>query len=197
MMTEKRYKKLGEVLLAQGLITEEQLLVALRECRRTGTSLGATLVQYKFITNEDLTAVLGEHIRLQQKKRIGEILVEQGFINNEQLEKGLHEQRQSKMMLGKCLVKLGFISEAKLVDVLSAQLDIQHVVLQQFNFSANLLRSVPEDMARKYKVIPLFERNGVLTVAMADPTNLRVIDHLKFKTGREIDPVLATERSIV
>jgi len=197
MMAEKRYKKLGEVLLAQGLITEEQLLIALRECRRNGMSLGATLVQFKFITNEDLTAVLGEQIHLQQKKRIGEILIEQGFITNEQLEKGLDEQKISKMLLGKCLVKLGFITEAKLVDVLSAQLDIQHVVLQQFNFSPTLLRIIPEEMARKYKVIPLFERNGVLTVAMVDPTNLRIIDHLKFKAGREIDPVLATEKSIM
>jgi len=197
MMAEKRYKKLGEVLLAQGLITEEQLLIALRECRRNGMSLGATLVQFKFITNEDLTAVLGEQIHLQQKKRIGEILIDQGFITNEQLEKGLEEQRRSKMLLGKCLVKLGFITEVKLVDVLSAQLDIQHVVLQQFNFSPQLLRAIPEEMARKYKVIPLFERNGVLTVAMVDPTNLRIIDHLKFKTGREIDPVLATEKSIL
>ncbi|MDR0330764.1 MAG: Flp pilus assembly complex ATPase component TadA, partial [Chitinispirillales bacterium] len=197
MMAEKRYKKLGEVLLAQGLITEEQLLIALRECRRNGMSLGSTLVQFKFITNDDLTAVLGEQIHLQQKKRIGEILTEQGFISQEQLDKGLSEQRSSKALLGTCLVKLGFISEAKLIDVLSAQLDIQHVVLQQFNFSPHLLKSIPEEMARRYKVIPLFERNGVLTVAMVDPTNLRVIDHLKFKTGREIDPVLATEKSVM
>jgi len=197
MMSEKRYKKLGEVLLTQGLITEEQLLIALRECKRNGMSLGATLVHFKFITNDDLTAVLGEQIHLQQKKRIGEILIEQGFITPEQLDKGLAEQRNSKQLLGKCLVKLGFITEAKLVDVLSAQLDIQHVVLQQFNFSPNLLRLVPEELARKYRVIPLFERNGVLTVAMVDPTNLRIIDHLKFKTGREIDPVMATEKSII
>jgi len=197
MMAEKRYKKLGEVLLSQGLITEEQLLIALRECRRNGLSLGSTLVQMRFISNDDLTAVLGEQIHLQQRKRIGEILVEQGFITADQLEKGLAEQKTSKQLLGKCLVKLGFISEPKLIDVLSAQLDIQHVVLQQFNFSAQLIKSIPEDMARRYKVIPLFERNGVLTVAMVDPTNLRVIDHLKFKTGREIDPVLATEKSIM
>jgi type IV pilus assembly protein PilB len=56
---------------------------------------------------------------------------------------------------------------------------------------------IPEDLSRKYKVIPLFEREGVLTVAMADPTNLRTVDHLKFKTGKEIDPVIATEKSIL
>jgi type IV pilus assembly protein PilB len=141
--------------------------------------------------------VLGEQIHLQQRKRIGEILIDQGFITPEQLQGGLNEQKQSKQMLGKCLVKLGYISEAKLIDVLSAQLDIQHVVLQQFNFSPELVKRLPEEMARRYKVIPLFERNGVLTVAMVDPTNLRVIDHLKFKTGQEIDPVLATEKSIM
>ena len=50
-------------------------------------------------------------------------------------------------------------------------------------------------MARRYKSIPLFEQDGVITVAMADPTNLRTIDHLKFKTGKEIEPVIATEKA--
>ncbi len=197
MMVEKRRKKLGEILLAQGLINEEQMLQALQEHKRTGVSIGTVLVRMGFITDEDLTAVLGEQIQLRQKKRIGEVLIDQGLITPEQLQKGLEEQKKSSLQLGKCLVKLGFLSEHKLVDVLSAQLDIQHVVLEYFNFSRHLLRYIPEEMARKYKVIPLFEQNGVLTVAMADPTNLRTIDHLKFKTGKDIDPVIATEKSIL
>jgi len=197
MVVDKRYKKLGEVLLAQKLINEEQLVTALRECRRTDSNLGSTLVQLKFISQEDLTAILGEQIQLKQKKRIGEILVDQGLITSEQLNQGLEEQKKNRELLGKCLVKLGFITEAKLIDMLSAQLDIQHVVLENFNFSKKLIRTVPEEMARKHKVIPMYEQNGILTVAMTDPTNLRTIDHVKFKTGKEIEPVIASEKSIM
>jgi len=196
-MVERRRKKLGEILIAQGMITDEQLLQALQEHKRTGISLGTVLVKMKFISEDDLSSVLGQQIHLDQKKRIGEVLIEQGLITEEQLALGLEEQRRSGLQVGKCLVKLGFISEIKLVDVLSAQLDIQHVVLENFNISRELLRTVPEEMARKYKVIPLFEQDGKITVAMADPTNLRTIDHLKFKTGREIEPVIATEKGIL
>ena len=195
-MMQRRRKKLGEILIAQGLITNEQLVEALQVHKRTGVSLGTVLVKLGYITEDDLTSVLGTQIQLDQKKRIGEVLIDQGLISQEQLMAGLEEQKTSKLQLGKCLVKLGFLSDNKLVDVLSAQLDIQHVLLDNFNFNRGLIRLIPEDMAKRYKVIPLFEKDGVLTVAIADPTNLRTIDHLKFKTGRETEPVIATEKSI-
>lgn len=196
-MIEKRRKKLGEILIAQGMITNEQLLQALQEHKRTGISLGTVLVKLGYISDDDLSSVLGEQIHLRSKKRIGEVLVEQGLISEDQLRAGLDEQRKTGIQLGKCLVKLGFITESKLVDVLSAQLDIQHVVLENFTFSKELVRLVPEEMARKYRAIPLFESEGIITIAMADPTNLRTIDHLKFKTGKEVEPVIAAEASIM
>ncbi|MBN1984106.1 MAG: Flp pilus assembly complex ATPase component TadA [Chitinivibrionales bacterium] len=196
-MIERRRKKLGEILLAQGLIDEKQLLHALHEHKRTGDSLGMILISLGYVKQETLNSVLGEQIQLTQRKRIGEVLIEQGLINQQQLQAGLAEQQKTKLQLGKCLVNLNFISEKKLIDVLSAQLDIQHVVLESFTFSRSLLAEIPEDVARKYKVIPLFERHNILTVAMADPTNLRTLDHLKFKTGKDIEPVIASERSII
>ena len=124
MLMERRRKKLGEILISQGLITEEQLLIALKEHKRTGISIGTVLVKLGFISDDDLSSVLGQQIHLDQKKRIGEVLLEQGLLTEEQLQAGLEEQRKTGMQLGKCLVNLGFISENKLVDVLSAQLDI-------------------------------------------------------------------------
>lgn len=194
---QRRRKKLGEILLSQGLITEDQLQHALQEHKSSGISLGTVLVRLGYITEDDLSTFLGEQIQLNQRKRIGEVLVEQGLITEAQLEAGLLEQKKTNLQLGKCLVSLGYISEEKIIDVLSAQLDIPHVMLDNFTFSNKLLRDVPEEMVRKYKVIPLFENTGVITVAMADPTNLRTIDHLKFKTGKEIEPVIASERSIM
>ncbi len=196
-MLERRPKKIGEILLAQGLISAEQLNHGLEIHRRTGVSLGTVLVKLGFISDDDLSGVLGRQIQIEQKKRIGEVLVDQGLITQEQVNAALEEQKRTKLLLGKCLVKMGAITEEKLIDSLSAQLDIQHVVLDNFSFNKKLLSTLPEEMVRKYKVIPLFEKNGVLTVAMADPTNLRTIDHLKFKTGKEIDPVIATEHEII
>lgn len=194
---ERRRKKLGEILIAQGLITEEQLLYALQEHKRTGVTIGAILVKLGYINDDELSSVLGKQIHLDQRKRIGEVLVDQGLISENQLQLGLEEQHRNGMQLGKCLVKLGFITEVKLVDVLSAQLDIQHVMLESFNFNPQLVRLIPKEMATKYRVIPLFEQDGTITVAMADPTNLRTVDHLKFKTGKDIEPVIAAEKSIL
>lgn len=195
-MVQRRRKKLGEILVAQGYISEEQLARGIQEHRRTGISIGTVLVRMGFISENDLTSVLGEQIQLNQRQKIGEVLVDQGLITTQQLDQGLAMQKQTGERLGKCLVKLRLITEEKVIDVLSAQLDVPHVVLENFNFNRRLVRVIPEDLARKYKVIPLFERNGVITVAMADPTNLRTIDHLKFKTGKEIEPVIASEKSI-
>lgn len=196
-MLARRRKKLGEILLSQQLITEEQLLIALQEHKHTGISLGTVLVKLGFIKEDELSSVLGQQIQLDQKKRIGDILQEQGLITETQLKQGLEEQRSSGLQLGKCLTKLGFISENKLLDILSAQLDVQHVVLENYTFSRELIRTIPEEMARKYKAIPLFEQEGTVTFAMADPSNLRTLDHLKFKTGKEVEAVIATEMSIL
>jgi|WetSurMetagenome_2_1015567.scaffolds.fasta_scaffold00077_44 type IV pilus assembly protein PilB len=196
-MMQRRRKKLGEILIAQGMITNEQLLEALQVHKRTGVSLGTVLVNLGYITEDDLTGVLGAQIQLEQRKRIGEILVDQGLVTPDQLQQGLEEQKKTGHMMGKCLVDLKFISEDKLVDALSAQLDIQRVVLENFTFNRDLVARIPEEMARRYKAIPLFEKDGALTVAMADPSNLRTIDHFKFKTGKGIEPVIATEKSIM
>ncbi len=195
-MVQRRWKKLGEILISQNLITNRQLAQGLEEHQRTGVSLGAVLVDLGYISQDDLTAVLGEQIQLSQRKPLGEILLEQGLLTSEKLEKGLTEHRQSGEQLGRCLTRLGFMSEDKLVGVLSAQLDVQHVMLEHYVFDPGLLKVIPEEMQRQYTVIPLYMSNGVLTVAMADPSNLRAIDILKFKTGKDIEPVIASEKSI-
>ncbi len=194
---QRRRMKIGEILLSQGYITEEQLQEALEEHKRTGISLGTVLVNMGAISEEDLTGVLGKQMALAQRKRLGELLVEQGALTEQQLEHALAEQKRTGWKLGHCLVHMRIITDEKLTEILAAQLDIPRVVLENFNLNAAIVRMIPEDMARKYKVVPLFLRNGVLTVAMADPTNLRIIDHIKFKTGKEIDAVIATEKSIM
>ncbi|MDB5047288.1 MAG: type secretion system protein [Fibrobacteres bacterium] len=194
---KRNKRKVGEILLAQGYINQQQLEHALEQHASTGISLGTVLVKLGFIDEDTLNAVLGKQLELSYRKRIGEILVDQGYISAAQLADGLSKQKAMNLPLGKCLVKLGFIEETKLLDVLAAQLDLQHINLENFKFNMNITRMVSEEMARSYKVIPLYENNGVLTVAMVDPTNLRSLDHIKFKTGKDVEPVIGTEAEIL
>jgi type IV pilus assembly protein PilB len=194
---KRNKRKVGEILLAQGYINQQQLEHALEQHATTGISLGTVLVKLGFIDEDTLNAVLGKQLELSYRKRIGDLLVEQGYITDQQLANGLAQQKSMGLPLGKCLVKLGYIDETKLLDVLAAQLDLQHIVLENFKFNPAITRLISEEMARSYKTIPLYENNGVLTVAMVDPTNLRSLDHIKFKTGKDVEPVIATEAEII
>ncbi len=196
-LVKRSKRKVGEILLAQGYINQQQLDHALEQHQTTGISLGTVLVKLGFIDEDSLNAVLGKQLEFAYRKRIGEILVEQGYISAKQLEEGLAQQKAMGLPLGKALVKLGFIDETKLLDVLAAQLDLQHINLENFKFNPNITLMISEEMARSYKVIPLYEAAGVLTVAMVDPTNLRSLDHIKFKTGKDVEPVIGTEVEIL
>jgi len=198
MAQRRRRKKIGEILLAQGLITQETLDQAMEEHKKTGTSLGTVLVQMGYITQETLESVLGLQLELTgQRKRLGEILVDQGFLTESQILECLDEQKRTGKQIGKVFIDKGFIDEQKLLDVISAQIDVQRVILENLNLDPAVVKLVPQEMARAYKVLPIYERDNVLTVAMADPSNLRTLDHLKFKTGRDVEPMLATEKEIV
>ena len=194
--TKRSKRKVGEILLSQGYINQEQLDHALEQHLGTGISLGTVLVKLGFIDEDTLNAVLGKQLEFSYRKRLGEILVDQGYITQPQLEQGLTQQKTMGLPIGKCLVKLGFIEEGKLLDVLAAQLDLQHINLENFKFTGNTSQLISEEMARSYKVIPLYEKDGVITVAMVDPTNLRSLDHIKFKTGKDVEPVIGTEAEI-
>jgi type IV pilus assembly protein PilB len=192
-----RKQKVGELLLAQGLITREQLDHAVAEHKRTGLLLGKIIVRLGLVDEDTMSSVLGAQIQLKDKKRIGEVLVDQGFISREQLQKALDEQRAKGMKIGKCLVRLGYITEEKLLEALSAQLDMPQVKLENFKFDLSVVSLLPEDMCRNYKVVPLYISGKTLTIAMADPTNLRTQDHIKFKTQMDVDAVMASEQDIV
>jgi len=198
MAQRRRRKKIGEILLAQGLITQELLDRAMEEHKRTGASLGSVLVSQGIIDLDTLQSILGLQMELSgQRKRLGEILVDRGLIDNEKLELALAEQKkQTGKKLGDILVRMGLVEEQALVEAISAQLDVARVVLDNIQIEPNIVKLIPQEMARTYKAIPLWEQDGILTVALADPSNLRTLDHIKFKTGKDVDPVMATEKEI-
>ncbi len=126
-------------------------------------------------------------------ERIGDLLVKEGLISREQLQKALDEQRQSGTRVGYNLIKLGFIQENELTRTLARQYKMPAVDLSKFEVDPKIIKLVPADLATKNLVLPLKRDGRTLTVAMADPTNMGVIEDLKFITRYDIFPVIAGE----
>jgi type IV pilus assembly protein PilB len=126
-------------------------------------------------------------------ERIGDLLIREKLISKEQLQKALDEQRQSGTRVGYNLVKLGFIQETELTKTLARQYKMPAVDLSRFELDPKIAKLVPADLATKHLVLPLKRDGRTLTVAMADPTDLGVLEDLKFITRYDIFPVIAGE----
>ena len=126
-------------------------------------------------------------------ERLGDLLVREGLITREQLDKALQEQRQNGTRVGYNLVKLGYIQETELTKMLARQYKMPAVDLTKFEVDPRIAKLIPADLAVKHLVLPLKRDGRTLTVAMADPTNLGVLDDLKFITRYDIFPVIGGE----
>jgi type IV pilus assembly protein PilB len=126
-------------------------------------------------------------------ERIGDLLVREGLITKEQLDKALAEQKQNGTRVGYNLVKLGFIPETELTKMLARQFRMPAVDLSRFEVDPRIAKLIPADLAVKHLVLPLKRDGRTLTVAMADPTNLGVLEDLKFITRYDIFPVIGGE----
>ena len=129
-------------------------------------------------------------------ERLGDLLVRERLISKDQLDKALAEQKNSGARLGYCLVKLGFIQELEITKMLAKQYRMPAVDLTKFEVDPKIVKLVPPDVAVKHSVLPLKREGRVLTIAMADPTNVGVIEDLKFITRFDIFPVIAGEYTL-
>jgi len=128
--------------------------------------------------------------------RLGDLLVREGLLTIEQLNKALQEQATNGDRLGLTVVKLGLVPETTVVKLLARQHRMPAVDLSRFEVDPRLLKLIPADVASRHTVLPLKRDGRQLTVAIADPTNLGVVDDLKFITRYDIVPVLAGEYSM-
>ncbi|HEY3583571.1 MAG TPA: ATPase, T2SS/T4P/T4SS family, partial [Casimicrobiaceae bacterium] len=126
-------------------------------------------------------------------ERIGDLLVREGLITREQLARALEEQRASGTRVGYNLIKLGFIEENELTKMLARQYKMPAIDLARFEVDPKIAKMIPTELAVKNLVIPLKRDGRTLTIAMADPTNLGVLEDLKFITRYDIFPVIAGE----
>lgn len=130
-------------------------------------------------------------------ERLGEFLVKAGRINERQLSQVLERQVTMGGRLGTNLVELGYLSESELTRFLSRKLNIPSLNTEELEaVDPNLFQLVPRDVAQKYQVIPIKRERNVLSVALLDPTDLELLDELRFITGCVIKPYIASEARI-
>jgi len=130
-------------------------------------------------------------------QRLGDLLVKEKVITSEQLDKAIKMQKENGFRLGSALVKLGFLSDEDVTNFLSRQYGVPAINLSYFEIDGSVVKLVPYETAKRYQILPLSRVGASLTIAMVDPTNVFAMDDIKFMTGFNIEPVVASEAAIM
>ena len=128
--------------------------------------------------------------------RMGDILIKEDVINLDQLKSAIQEQKETGKRLGETLLNLGYIDEHQLVAYLSKQYGVPAINLDQFEITRDILQSVTRESAHKHRFIPINKTSDTIVIAMSDPSNIFALDDLKFATGKNVEVVVTSERSI-
>ena len=129
-------------------------------------------------------------------EEIGKLLLDEGFITQRQLDKAQSDAARRNEPLQKVLVSMGFVSDKDVVESLGRQMGFAFADIESLSLDPELVKSIPEHLAKRYNVIPISQQDNQLTLAMADPLNVLAIDDIRLITGFEIQPVIAVEEAI-
>jgi type IV pilus assembly protein PilB len=124
------------------------------------------------------------------------LLLKENMVTPQQLQEALNHQKMGGGKLGKAFVSLGFVKDEEITSLLSRQYGVPSINLDHFEVDPTIIKIIPAETARKYQVLPLSRSGAVLTIAMADPTNVFAMDDIKFMTGYNVEPVVASEGAI-
>src|SRR2546428_5315525 len=129
-------------------------------------------------------------------QRLGDLLVKEKVISQEQLNQATKVQKETNCRLGSALVKLGFLTDEDVTNFLSRQYGVPAINLSYFEIDPSVVKLIPFETAKRYQILPLSRVGASLTIAMVDPTNVFAMDDIKFMTGFNIEPVVASEAAI-
>ncbi len=132
-------------------------------------------------------------MQVQKRLRLGEMLVEAGFITEEQLQQALVAGKRSGLRLGQQLVRQGSVKESDIVDLISRQMSLDKYTTALYPVDSTLASLVPAELAVKNKLVPLGRRGNVLKVAMTDPMDINAIEDIEIYKNCEVEPVVCTE----
>ena len=128
--------------------------------------------------------------------RLGELLVRENLISLQQLQKAQEDQRKTGGRIGSLLVRSGAIAEGDLTNFLSKQYGVPAISLKDFDVDDEVIKLIPKTIAEKHQVVPVNRAGSSLIIAMSDPSNIFAIDEIKFHTGYNVEPVVASEQAI-
>ena len=132
-----------------------------------------------------------------KRKKLGELLINAGLLTDEQLNQALAYQHRHGGRLGTILLKMGFVTEEAMIKMLGSQMGIEYIELGDIVIDQAVVKTVPEQMARRYQVLPLYKKERTLTLAMVDPLNVFAIDAVRQATGLEVQPVVSREHEVL
>ena len=186
-------RKLGELLVENGLLTEAQLVQALEAQKGTRKLIGTVIVELGFASKEKLEATLAH----QYGSTLGEILISKGYISFNQLQSALDEQKGTLKTLGEVLIDKGYATEMDIMDGLATQYNIPFVKLSQYEINPDAVGKVPLDALRKYCVFPIDVKDNMLVIATANPEDFLAESDLKFLSGMYIKFVVASHSELL
>jgi type IV pilus assembly protein PilB len=128
--------------------------------------------------------------------KLGEMLLKAGLISQNQLDEALEAQKDNGEKLGFNLIRLGYVKEDDITQLLSEQYGVPSINLRHFEIDEAVINLIPSEVAQKYMVLPVNRTGATLTISMADPTNVFAMDDIKFMTGYNVEPVVASEIAI-
>jgi len=131
------------------------------------------------------------------ERQLGEMLVKDQVISPEDLEEALRRQETSKVSLGRVLIEMGLASEWEMAAALGKQLNVPFITLSHYDIDRQVLEAIPEDIVRKYKIVPVDKTGDTLTIALSDPSNIYLLDELRILTQCQIIPVISFESDII
>ena len=129
-------------------------------------------------------------------KRIGDILLERGIVNRQELEQALAHQKERGGLLGQALVEMGMVTEEEVALALTAQYGFPYLPLESYDIDDEVARLVPEQVARQYVLIPIDRIGNALSVAMADPSNVQAVEDIELLTSCAVQTFVSTPSDI-
>lgn len=190
--------RLGDILVANNLITPQDLEAALKEQKEKGGFLGQILIDKGLVSSADVSRALQEiSSGIKGKTELGQMLLAEKLITEDQLKTAIERQKITRKNLDDIFVELGYVTSEQIAETLSCYLGLPFVRLDALTFRQELFSIIPETFIRNYHVVPVSLEQGVLSVAMADPLNIIIVDQIRLISAHKINPMIATKKDIL
>ena len=137
-----------------------------------------------------------QHFKKTSNKQLGELLIERGIITHDQLNLAIEYQKKQKILLGEVLVEMKFATEKDIAQALTSQYGFPYLPLASYEIDTEVIRAVPEDVCRKFCLIPIDKIGKSLTLAMSNPLNIQAVEDVELITGCTVQAFVGTSSDI-